>query len=69
MNEDSRLSFRQVGALPTLKGIPVLVEGTLLLAGSLPAHPEALRPGWPRARGHTKRLGETVLARKSLRAT
>jgi len=29
-----------VGALSTLKGIPVLVEGTVLLAGSLQLHPE-----------------------------
>ena len=40
MNEDSQLSFCHVGALSTLKGIPVLVEGTLLLAGSLQLHPE-----------------------------
>lgn len=35
MNEDSRLSFCHVGALLTSEGIPVLAEGTLLLAGSL----------------------------------
>lgn len=39
MNEDPRLRFCHVGALLTLKGIPVLVEGTLLLAGSLQLHP------------------------------
>lgn len=38
MNKDSQLSFHGVGAFPTLKGIPVPVEGTLLLTGSLQLH-------------------------------